>query len=92
MHYLLEYSREVNSLTEKIMFAWKYPRSLIYGKKLIKRSDDFNKELIEDIAKKTDGFSGRELNKLVVAWHDAAFATPEAVLTSEIMYKELEKF
>ena len=91
-HYVLEYSKQVDTLTERLMFAWKYPRSLIWSKKLIKRSDEFTSELINDIANKTEGFSGRELNKLVVAWHDAAFATPEAVLTPELMYKELEKF
>ena len=30
--------------------------------------------------------------KMVVAWHDAAFTLPDAVLTPEVMQKVLEKF
>jgi hypothetical protein len=30
--------------------------------------------------------------KMVVAWHDAAFATPDAVLSPELMEKILNKF
>lgn len=30
--------------------------------------------------------------KMVVAWHDAAFATPDAVLTPEVMERILSKF
>lgn len=44
-----------------------------------------NKEIIEKIAAETDGFSGREITKMVIAWHDAAFTLPDAVLTPEIM-------
>lgn len=40
----------------------------------------------------TDGFSGREITKMVIAWHDAAFAMPDAVLTPEIIFSVLEKF
>jgi AAA+ superfamily predicted ATPase len=50
------------------------------------------KEIIEDIAAKTEGFSGREITKMVIAWHDAAFTLPDAVLTPEIMEKVLHKF
>ena len=48
---------------------------------------------------KTEGFSGREITKMVIAWHDAAFAqginidgSSDAVLTTDIMYKILDKF
>lgn len=44
------------------------------------------------MAEQTDGFSGRELQKMVVAWHDAAFTLPEPVLTPDIMKKVLGKF
>jgi ATPase family AAA domain-containing protein 3A/B len=53
---------------------------------------DVNQELIERIAEETEGFSGREIMKMVVAWHDAAFTTPDAVLTPEVMEKVLSKF
>ena len=51
-------------------------------------SDDF----IESIAKDTDNFSGRELFKMVVAWHDAAFMKPDPILTPDTMTKIHEKF
>ena len=47
---------------------------------------------MERIAQETEGFSGREIMKMVVAWYDAAFNTPEMVLTPSIMDKVVEKF
>ncbi len=76
---------------EKAKFIWKYPRSLYHGKKLI-QMEGVDKEVIDEIAKATDGFSGRELTKMVIAWHDAAFTLPDAVLTPEIMRNVLAKF
>ena len=73
------------------MFIWKYPRSLYRGKKIIKM-ENISKETIEDIAIKTKGFSGREITKMVVAWHDAAFTLPDPVLSADLMYKILKKF
>ena len=52
----------------------------------------FSKEIIEKIAKDTEGFSGRELTKMVIAWHDAAFTLPDPVLSPELMTRVLEKF
>ena len=54
--------------------------------------EDIDKDLIEDIANKTEGFSGREIMKMAVAWHDAAFTTTDLVLTPKIMLRVLEKF
>lgn len=31
------------------------------------------KDVVEEIARESEGFSGREIMKMVVAWHDAAF-------------------
>jgi ATPase family AAA domain-containing protein 3A/B len=50
------------------------------------------KDIIEAIAKKTEGFSGREITKMVIAWHDAAFTLPDPVLTPELMERVLSKF
>ena len=72
-------------------FIWQHPRSLVYGHKLIKM-EGVTKEIVDEIAKATDGFSGREITKMVVAWHDAAFTTPDAVLNPEIMRRVLSKF
>ena len=92
LHYLIKYSTEPQTFSEKAEFAYKHPRSLVYSKKLVKRGDDFNRELIDEIAVMTDGFSGRELTKMVVAWHDSAFAQPDAILTRALMMKVLDKF
>lgn len=50
------------------------------------------KEVINEIAAETKGFSGREITKMVIAWHDAAFTLPDAVLTPNLMRKVLGKF
>ena len=70
---------------------YKHPRSLYTGKKLIRMEGDIN-ETVDQIAKETEGFSGRELMKMVVAWHDAAFTLPDPVLTPELMERVLHKF
>jgi ATPase family AAA domain-containing protein 3A/B len=49
-------------------------------------------EIIQEIAEASEGFSGRELTKMVVAWHDAAFTLAEPVLTPDLMRKVLKKF
>lgn len=90
-HYLVKYCQPPQSTKEKLDFLWKYPRSIYRGKKLI-RMEDISKETIEDIAKLSEGFSGREVTKMVIAWHDAAFTLPDPVLTSDLMYKVLKKF
>lgn len=49
-------------------------------------------DVVKEMAENTEGFSGRELQKMVVAWHDAAFTLPEPILTPDIMRKILHKF
>jgi hypothetical protein len=36
--------------------------------------EEVNHDIIDEMSKGAEGFSGRELHKMVVAWHDAAFA------------------
>ena len=83
-HYLVKYCQPPQTMQEKLEFVWKYPRSIYHGKKLI-RMEGVSKDIIEQIAKATEGFSGREITKMVIAWHDAAFTLPDAVLTPELM-------
>lgn len=90
-HYLVKYCTPPQTPMEKLQFIWKYPRSLYTQKKLIKMSG-IDHALIERIADETEGFSGREIMKMVVAWHDAAFTLPEALLTPEVMENVLHKF
>ena len=91
MHYLVKYCTPPQSFNEKAAFVWKYPRSLYRGKKLIKM-ENISKETIELIAAKSVGFSGREITKMVVAWHDAAFTLPDPVLSPDLMMKIMKKF
>jgi hypothetical protein len=70
---------------------YRYPRSIFTGKKLI-RMEGVSHDVIERISRQTEGFSGREIMKMAVAWHDAAFTTPELLLTPEMMDRILEKF
>ena len=51
-----------------------------------------DKEIIDEIAGLTAGFSGREITKMVIAWHDAAFTLPDAVLTPDVMRTVVKKF
>ena len=90
-HYLVKYCQPPQTQWEKAQFLWKYPRSIYHGKKLI-RMEGVTKEVIESIALQTKGFSGREITKMVIAWHDAAFTLPDAVLTPDLMEKVLGKF
>ena len=90
-HYLVKYCQPPQTAFEKAEFIYKYPRSLYHGKKLI-RMEGVTKEVIDSIAKQTEGFSGREITKMVIAWHDAAFTLPDAVLTPDLMQKVLGKF
>lgn len=76
---------------DKMKFLYKHPRSLYTGKKLV-RLENVSHDVIQEIADESDGFSGREIQKMVVAWHDAAFTLPDPVLTPEIMKKILNKF
>ncbi len=89
-HYLLLYCNPPKSTYEKLAFMWKHPKSLITGKKLI-GMEGVDHSVIEKIADKADGFSGREVAKMVVAWHDAAFALENPILTPAIMEKILDK-
>jgi ATPase family AAA domain-containing protein 3A/B len=90
-HYLVKYCTPPSSTSEKLAFIYKHPKSIVTGKKLI-RMKDVTQELVEQIAAESEGFSGREIMKMVVAWHDAAFATPDATLTPELMQRILNKF
>lgn len=90
-HYLVQYCQPPETQYQKLMFLYRYPRSIFTGKKLI-RMEGVSHDVIERISNQTEGFSGREIMKMVVAWHDAAFTTPELVLTPDMMDRILEKF
>lgn len=91
MHYLVEFCKPPTTTSEKLKFFWKHPKAIYRGKKLI-RMEGVSNEFISELADRTEGFSGREIFKMVVGWHDAAFSKPDPVLTPELMEEILQKF
>lgn len=51
---------------------------------------DIGESDIEKIAEMTEGFSGRAISKLVVAWQAAAYGSDGAILNKETLYKTVE--
>lgn len=88
LHYLLKYCNPTGY--EHLELMLKHPTILLYGKKKM-NIDLFADEYVLKIAAKTEGFSGRELTKLVVAWQDAAFAMDTPVLYKELIEEILDR-
>ena len=88
-HYLLKYCTPMSGLRNRIDTLIKHPRTLLYKKTEI-GMQGVTDEFIDQICEQTAGFSGREIYKLVIAWHDAAFNQENAVLTPEVMQRVLE--
>lgn len=87
-HYLLKYCKPKRSLVDKAQMIMQHPSIIFTGKKTINISQ-LDADYIENIAKRTEGFSGRELTKLVVSWHDAAFAKENPILDKETVEEVL---
>lgn len=87
-YYLLEYCTPTTSLRKKIDSFVKHPRTLVYKKTEI-GMQGVEDSHIEKICERTRGFSGREIYKLVISWHDAAFNNENAILTPVIMERVL---
>jgi len=51
---------------------------------------DIGPDEIEQVVKETDGFSGRAISKLAIAWQAAAYGTEGAVLDRETFFKTVE--
>lgn len=51
---------------------------------------EIDENLIQIVAEKTDGYSGREISKLAIAWQAAALGTPNALLSKELLLQVLE--
>jgi ATPase family AAA domain-containing protein 3A/B len=48
-------------------------------------------EALRKVAKVTEGFSGRQLSKLVIAWQAAAFGSIDNTLDHAMMLKVLDQ-
>ncbi len=51
---------------------------------------DIGDEEIDRIVKETEGFSGRAISKLAIAWQAAAYGTDGAILDQETFFKTVE--
>ncbi len=51
---------------------------------------DIGDEEIERVVKDTEGFSGRSISKLAIAWQAAAYGTEGAVLDQDAFFKTVE--
>ena len=51
---------------------------------------DIGDEEIERVVKETEGFSGRAISKLAIAWQAAAYGTDGAILDQETFFKTVE--
>jgi ATPase family AAA domain-containing protein 3A/B len=88
-YYLLKYLKPQHTLLEKMKMMFKHPSLIYTTKKTIK--SELDDEYVDIVANKTEGFSARELSKLVVSWHDEAFAKDTSVLDRELADKVVEK-
>jgi len=88
-HYLLQYCTPCNSVRQRIKQVIEQPWTLV-SKKTEIGMKGVEAVHIEEVAKATEGFSGREIYKLVISWHDAAFNVENAVLTPELMKEVLQ--
>lgn len=52
---------------------------------------DVDEELLQNIATSTDGFSGREISKLAIAWQAAAYGTVDATINKEMLLRVLQE-
>ena len=50
-----------------------------------------DEELLTKVAERTQGFSGREISKLAIAWQAAAYGTDDAHLNDEILMQVLDE-
>ena len=63
----------------------KYLMAAAPGTTAIVVAEDVTPELLESVADRTEGFSGREIAKLAIAWQAAAYGSPDATFTAELL-------
>jgi ATPase family AAA domain-containing protein 3A/B len=89
-YHLDTYINRIQEPLDKFNFILKHPSYLFYQKKTIDLSD-LTEEYYNEIGIKTEGFSGRELSKLVVSWHDEVYAKDSLKLSKEIIENVLKR-
>merc|ERR1712000_734488 len=48
-------------------------------------------DTIKTVAERTEGFSGREISKLAIAWQAAAYGTDSATLDADLLLQVLDE-
>jgi len=73
------------------MYIGKYLESpaSTWSKKVVMR--DIGEEEVEEVVKETDGWSGREISKLAIAWQSNAYGTEGAVIDREEFFNVVEQ-
>lgn len=95
-----EFDWAINDRIDEIV-EFKLPTSTERKRMLIQYFDEYlqnnnltnnviDKEQLKSVVAATEGFSGREIHKLVIAWQAAAFGSDLAVLTPSMLQKVLD--
>jgi len=53
--------------------------------------EGIDENVLRSVASSTEGFSGREISKLAIAWQAAAYGTEKATLTADMLQQVLEE-
>ena len=53
--------------------------------------DKFTERVVDDVCERTEGFSGREMSKLAIAWQAAAYGSEPAVLTEQVLHEVVDQ-
>jgi ATPase family AAA domain-containing protein 3A/B len=88
--YIVQYCRRECTFTENFHLFCQHPTSL-FNRKIKINSDALSEEYVKEISRRTENFSGRELTKLVVSWHDAAFSKDKPILDKQTIEEVLNR-
>jgi ATPase family AAA domain-containing protein 3A/B len=79
---------ELPSTEERVRLIKKYIETHLLKKNSAARPiqvDGLTEDKIREIAEKSDGFSGRSISKLAIAWQAIAYAQVVPILTEELV-------
>lgn len=89
-YHLSLYINRLDDRLEKIKFIMRHPKFVFYKIPKVDISE-LTDEYLSEVSKRIEGFSGREIGKLVVSWHDEMYAKDSTKLDKEIVEKVLER-
>jgi len=89
-YHLNLYMNRLGDKWEKVKFVLKHPRFVFYNIDNVDMSE-LTDDYLTEVSKRIEGFSGREIGKLVVSWHDEMYAKDSTKLDKEIVERVLER-